>query len=253
MPKTKSTVASATTVTEPTAVAAVPTPEVKKKKVVRKTTKKLVKKEEPVIEEQTVTEEPLVEPAPVEVVQDVESVEEKVDTLIEENSELLPEEGRRTKKVVNKFKVKTDWDALFELYAEDLGSIKKKPNQKVNLSKYLSQLKNDTFRILKLNRAKREGSKNTGGFMKPVKISDDLANFIKVAPEERDTINRTEITKRICKYVKDNNLQRPDDRREIIPDSTLKKLFSLPDVPDENDKLTYYSIQKKVQSHIFKL
>ena len=176
-----------------------------------------------------------------------------MDTLIEENSETLPEEPRRTKRVVNKFKVQTDWETLFTLYAEEISSIKKKPTQKVNLQKFLTMIKNDTFRVLKLNRQERKGNKNSGGFMKPVKISDELAKFIECTPEERDDINRTEITKRICKYIRENNLQRPDDRREIIPDETLKKLFALKDVPDEKDKLTYYSIQKKVQSHIFKI
>jgi chromatin remodeling complex protein RSC6 len=251
MPKKSSVVSTTPAVETPAVVPSSQATEPKKKKVaVRKSVKKTVPKVEPVVEpvvEAVVEPEPVVEPA-------VEAVpEEKVDTLIEENSESLPEEPRRTKRVVNKFKVQTDWETFFTLYSEDIAGIKKKPNQKVNLQKFLTMIKNDTFRVLKLNRQERKGNKNSGGFMKPVKISDELASFIECTPEERDDINRTEITKRICKYIRENNLQRPDDRREIIPDETLKKLFALNDVPDEKDKLTYYSIQKKVQSHIFKI
>lgn len=249
MPKKSSVVSTTTAVETPvvTSSSQATEPAKKKKVAVRKSVKKTAPKPEPVVES---APEPVVEPVQEPV---VETSEEKVDTLIEENSETLPEETRRTKRVVNKFKVQTDWESLFTLYAEDISSIKKKPNQKVNLQKFLTMIKNDTFRVLKLNRQERKGNKNSGGFMKPVKISDELAKFIECTPEEREDINRTEITKRICKYIRENNLQRPDDRREIIPDETLKKLFALKDVPDEKDKLTYYSIQKKVQSHIFKI
>lgn len=260
MPKVK-TNTTTTTKSEPvvsTSSSSSTAVETKKKRIVRKSTKKPKTESEtetvstsvPVEEQTPVVETEVIEQAPVE--SDVQpQVEVKEDTLIEENSEVLPEEQRRTKRVVNKFKVQSDWEALFELYKEEIASCKKKPHQKVNFLKYLTMLRNDTLRVLKLNKSERKGNKNTGGFMKPVKISDDLADFIQVTEEERPTINRTEITKRICKYVKDNDLQKPEDRREIIPDETLKKLFSLQDSTDE--KLTYYSIQKKVQSHIFKL
>lgn len=253
MPKKSSVVSTTPAVETPVVASSTQATEPKKKRVaVRKSVKKTVPKVEPVAEpvvEQVA--EPVVEQVAEPVVEAVQ--EEKVDTLIEENSETLPEETRRTKRVVNKFKVQTDWETFFTLYSEEIAGIKKKPNQKVNLQKFLTMIKNDTFRVLKLNRQERKGNKNSGGFMKPVKISDELASFIECTPEERDDINRTEITKRICKYIRENNLQRPDDRREIIPDETLKKLFSLKDIPDEKDKLTYYSIQKKVQSHIFKI
>ena len=45
------------------------------------------------------------------------------------------------------------------------------------------------------------------------------------------------------------NLQNPEDKRTIIPDEKLKKLFQI----GEQEKLTYYSIQQKVQRHIYKL
>ena len=45
-------------------------------------------------------------------------------------------------------------------------------------------------------------------------------------------------------------LQNPEDKRLIIPDEKLKKLF---DIEKDGEKLTYYSMQQLVQKHIYKL
>jgi upstream activation factor subunit UAF30 len=83
--------------------------------------------------------------------------------------------------------------------------------------------------------------------MKPIKISGDLATFLETNPEE--PITRVHVTKKLCQYIKEKDLQNPKDRREIIPDEKLKNLFNM--IPDE--KLTYYSMQKQIQQHIFKI
>lgn len=36
---------------------------------------------------------------------------------------------------------------------------------------------------------------------------------------------RTEVTKRMWAYIRENNLQNPDDKREILCDAALEKLF----------------------------
>ena len=39
------------------------------------------------------------------------------------------------------------------------------------------------------------------------------------------TLPRTEVTKRIWAYIREHNLQNPDDKREILCDAALEKLF----------------------------
>ena len=209
-------------------------------KKVKKTTKKVVKA--PVVEVE-VKPEPVVEPEVVpEPVKEEPTLNEN-----EEVVQLHPVE-KKTKKLT-KEKLQNDWENLFTIYEQELASLKKKPEQKAKLSKYLNSLKNDTFRLLKIrnkNAEKRDTSNS--GFNKTVKISEELAKFCNITTEQQ--VNRVDITRMICSYIKENKLQFEQDKRQIVPDEKLRKLLAL----TENDEnVTYYSIQKLVQPHIFKI
>ena len=60
--------------------------------------------------------------------------------------------------------------------------------------------------------------------------------------------SRVDITKYICSYIKDNNLQNPEDRRQILADSKLSKLLRY-DPKKETEPLTYFRIQSCLKSH----
>jgi upstream activation factor subunit UAF30 len=142
---------------------------------------------------------------------------------------------------------------LFVEFASEI-DVKKKPGQKLSLQKYLRQLHNDASKLLKLRNlssnqdGKPKSDRSNSGFMKPVRISQELASFIGVSVEE--PITRVEITKKICQYIKEKNLQNPLDRRIIEADSALENIVGT--TGDEDEKLTYYSLQKRIQNHIFK-
>ena len=222
------------------------------KKTVKKTvTKKPVVKSKkvvetkPVVEESPVIEETLVE-QPV-VVEESPVVEETSSLVV--NTETPVQEKTKLSKKPTKEDIQKQFDELFKLYADELKS-RKQPNQDVSLINYLTKLKNNTFKVLKIKTRNVDNvNKNTSGFMKPVNVSDELRNFIKL--EGGEPITRVLITKKLCQYIKDNNLQKKSDRREILPDDALVKLFGIK--PNEDEKLTYYSMQKRVQSHIFKV
>ena len=221
-----------------------------KKKVVKKvvTKKKVAKAEltEPV--------EPVpvpVEPVPVEPVPVEPTPEEPlpVETEPVEGSSVEVVETKKRAKKVTKEDVQQKWDELFETYKNEL-KVKKTPEQSVSLLKFLTSLKNDTFKALKLKtRNVSTTDKNNSGFMKPVSVSDELRSFIDI--DNSDPITRVLITQKLCQYIKENNLQKPEDKREIIPDEKMKRLFDIQ--PNESEKLTYYSMQRRVQKHIFKL
>jgi len=61
--------------------------------------------------------------------------------------------------------------------------------------------------------------KNTK-FMQPMKLSDDLAAVVGKGP-----MPRTEVTKKIWAYIKKHDRQDPKNRRNIIADDKLKKVF----------------------------
>jgi chromatin remodeling complex protein RSC6 len=84
--------------------------------------------------------------------------------------------------------------------------------------------------------------------MKPVGVSEEMRVFLQMKPEE--LTRRLDITKRLCEYIKVNDLQHPGDRRNIVPDKRLRELFKM---TESEPNLTYYSIQQKLKDHIIKV
>lgn len=198
--------------------------------------------------------EPVVEPVVVEP--EIETVTPEIiaePVVVEENKADVSEGIVLDKKTKNKIDKETylkKWDELFEIYT-DILKTRKQPHQNVSLFNYLKSLKQDTQKLLRVRNTSNV-NRNTSGFMKPVNISDELRKFIDLKESENEEpITRVLITQKLCQYIKEKNLQKPEDKREILPDDGLKKLFNI--TPDETEKLTYYSMQKKVQSHIFKI
>ncbi|MBP6974817.1 MAG: SWIB/MDM2 domain-containing protein [Candidatus Pacebacteria bacterium] len=56
--------------------------------------------------------------------------------------------------------------------------------------------------------------------MKPMNLSADLADIIGKGPYPRG-----EVVKKIWDYIKKNNLQNPKNKRNIIADEKLAKIF----------------------------
>ena len=57
-------------------------------------------------------------------------------------------------------------------------------------------------------------------FMQPMKLSAELSDVVGKGP-----MPRTEVTKKIWAYIKKKNLQNPKNRRNIVPDEKLAKVF----------------------------
>jgi chromatin remodeling complex protein RSC6 len=81
------------------------------------------------------------------------------------------------------------------------------------------------------------------GFVRPSKISDELANFLG-KPLGTEML-RTEVSRIINSYISVNNLQDPKNGRIINPDEKLRNLLKL----GENDELTYFNMQKYMKVH----
>ncbi len=62
--------------------------------------------------------------------------------------------------------------------------------------------------------------KKVSAFMKPMKISDELALVVGKGP-----MPRSEVVKKLWVYIKKNNLQDPKNKRNIDADANLKAVF----------------------------
>lgn len=182
------------------------------------------------------------------------AVEAPVEEVVEVQEEAV-QAPKRTRRVVDRESVVRDFDSLLQTledHVEKLRSTDAKSRKNTgvkfvkSLTKSLRILKKDTQKAMKMKRKTNRAKNTTSGFMKPVPISEEMIKF--TGWEADAPKSRVDVTKFICNYIKENDLQKPEDRRVILPDSKLKKILKHQD----GENLTYYSLQKKIQHHFTK-
>jgi len=62
--------------------------------------------------------------------------------------------------------------------------------------------------------------KTNSAFMKPLTVSADLAKVVGAGP-----MPRPEVVKNIWTYIHKHNLQNPKNKKNIVADENLKKVF----------------------------
>jgi upstream activation factor subunit UAF30 len=95
-------------------------------------------------------------------------------------------------------------------------------------------------------RKRKSGNRAPSGFVKPTRISDELAKFL-----EKPTgteMARTDVTREINKYIRAHDLQDKENGRKINPDNKLSSLLKL----KKTDELTYFNLQKFMSPHFQK-
>ena len=112
------------------------------------------------------------------------------------------------------------------------------------LKKRTRLLENATNRVMK-QKHKTPRKNNNSGFLKPVLISQEMANF--TGWDKSKPVPRVDVTRYLCKYIKDNDLQNPSDRRQIVADKKLTELLKYNS--GSNVPLTYYSMQTFMKPH----
>lgn len=95
-------------------------------------------------------------------------------------------------------------------------------------------------------RKRKSGNRQPSGFVKPTKISDELAKFLEKPVGSE--MARTDVTREINKYIRSHNLQDKDNGRKINPDSKLQILLKL----KTTDELTYFNLQRYMSPHFAK-
>jgi chromatin remodeling complex protein RSC6 len=91
---------------------------------------------------------------------------------------------------------------------------------------------------------KRQNAKNSpSGFAKPNKISDELCDFI--GEPHGTEKSRTDITRFINAYIKEHSLNKPENKRFILPDDKLRKILNV----DAKEEINYFILQKLISHH----
>lgn len=106
----------------------------------------------------------------------------------------------------------------------------------------------DVARVTKQKQKNKRVQNTNSGFLKPVKISSDMCDF--TGWDESELKSRVEVTKFICDYIKENDLQKPEDRRVILADKKLSKLLNYDSKKDGD--LRYFDVQRYLKPHFIK-
>ena len=86
--------------------------------------------------------------------------------------------------------------------------------------------------------AKAAGDGKPNALQQPLRPSEELAAVVGPGP-----LPRGEVVSKVWDYIKSNNLQNPEDRREILADDTLKKVFG-------KDRVTMFEMNRHLARHL---
>ena len=140
---------------------------------------------------------------------------------------------------------------LSDQFTHLLGQLSALRSQLTSVTSQVRILSKKTERELKLahkagKKKKKSGNRAPSGFVKPTKISSELANFL--GKSQGTEMARTAVTREINSYIREHKLQDPKNGRIILADAKLRKLLKL----KKEDELTYFNLQRYMSPHFAK-
>ncbi|ONG52616.1 hypothetical protein BKE38_14230 [Pseudoroseomonas deserti] len=85
---------------------------------------------------------------------------------------------------------------------------------------------------------KTDGKAKPNALQTPLKPSAELAAVVGAG-----TLSRGEVVSKMWEYIKSNELQNPENKREIIADDKLRPIFG-------KDKVTMFEMNKHLAAHL---
>jgi chromatin remodeling complex protein RSC6 len=87
-------------------------------------------------------------------------------------------------------------------------------------------------------REKKASVGQANALQKPLQPSKELAAVVGSAP-----LARGQVVSKMWEYIRSHNLQNPENRREILADDKLRKVFG-------KDKVTMFEMNKYLTGHL---
>jgi upstream activation factor subunit UAF30 len=86
--------------------------------------------------------------------------------------------------------------------------------------------------------AAKPNAAKANGLQQPLRPSQELAEVVGADP-----LSRGEVVSKVWGYIRSHNLQNPENRREILADDKLGKVFG-------KDKVTMFEMNKYLAQHL---
>ena len=125
--------------------------------------------------------------------------------------------------------------SLFSTVKSDFKTLEKAVSREMKIAQKASAKKRQS-----------NGNRKPSGFVKPARISDELAAFL--GKESGTELSRTDVSKEINAYIVKHNLKNKDNGRIIHPDAKLTKLLKV----QKDDELTFFNLQRYMKPHFAK-
>ena len=129
-------------------------------------------------------------------------------------------------------------DRVEQLHAETQKSSDQLKSEIKSLKKAL------TKHFTKALKSEKSTKRKPCGFAVPTQVSAELCAFM--GKSEGELVSRTEATKFLMKYISENQLQNPANKRIIVPDA---KLYALLGEESKTVDITHFTIQRFINLH----
>ena len=167
----------------------------------------------------------------------------------ENDASSSPSATKDTKDVKDKAeRLESAFLSKLSTFVNKFSLINKEVKDLQSLGKTLEKDFNAVIKVLSKQKVKSKTTENRtlSGFAMPSLLSAELYDFLNI--EKGTMIPRKDVTKLINEYIKTNNLRNEDDKRKIIPDANLKRIFNCGD----EDTVTYFNLQTYMKHHFIK-
>ena len=133
--------------------------------------------------------------------------------------------------------------ALLTRLSEVVSTVRALQNEVRTLQKGVHKERKDLSK--RSNRRRNNKPRAPSGFAKPTYLSQTLCDFLNVPLGTM--MARTEVTKRLTNYIKENNCQNPENKKILIMNDTLTGLLQPGD-----EEVTFFNLQKFMKVHFHK-
>ncbi|AGC01834.1 SWIB/MDM2 domain-containing protein [Acanthamoeba polyphaga moumouvirus] len=135
----------------------------------------------------------------------------------------------------NKKNIDEDFDKKAEIIMEKLRQNYLEQKKLINDFRELKATHKKEIKCINKSNSRSNSGKHTG-FNKPEPVPPSLKSLLKI---KDDKLPRSKITNLIYQYFTDNNMYNTKTKKEIIPNSKIRKIFGMKD----DDVMNFYNLQ----------